>query len=131
MNHIISKLLIYGDMPKDSILIKLGEVFKDFSEQTKTKDELRVEVYRQIKRILDLTVKYGFNENLWHNYLTFLLINGENPFSLQSEKVGAIESSINYFVNNDFKAFYELFNYDFSEIEKELDIDCFKRISDY
>ena len=37
MNHIISKLLIYGDMPKDSILIKLGEVFKDFSEQTKTK----------------------------------------------------------------------------------------------
>lgn len=131
MNHIISRLLIYGDMPKDSILMELGDIFKNYSEKTQSEDELTIRIYKQIKRILEVATDYGFDKNLWHNYLTFLLITNENPFSINCEKVGASEGSVNYFAKNDFRAFNELFNYDFSEIEYALGIDCFSRISDY
>lgn len=131
MNHIISKLLIYGDMPKDSILMELSDIFKNMQEESQSKDELVTRVYQQIKRILVVATDYGFDKNLWHNYLTFLLITNENPFSLTCEKVGANEGSVNYFAKNDFKAFKALFDYDFSEIESCLGIDCFSRISDY
>ncbi len=131
MNHIISKLLIYGDMPKDSILMELSDIFTCMQEGSQTKDELVTRVYQQIKRILVVATDYGFDKNLWHNYLTFLLITNENPFSLTCEKVGANDGSVNYFAKNDFKAFLDLFQYDFTEIETKLSIDCFSRISDY
>lgn len=131
MNHIISKLLIYGDMPGDSILMELGDIFRQMEDKTQTKDELITRVYQQMKRILSVATDYGFDKNLWHNYLTFLLITNENPFSLTCEKTGASDGSVNYFAKGDFRAFMSLFHYDFSVIEKELSIDCFSRISDY
>lgn len=131
MNHIISKLLIYGDMPKDSILMELSDIFRQLEQQGQTKDELVTRVYQQVKRILVVATDYGFDKNLWHNYLTFLLITNENPFSLTCEKVGANDGSVNYFALNDFKAFKALFDYDFSAFEEALGIDCFSRLSDY
>lgn len=131
MNHIISKLLIYGNMPQDSILMQLSSIFKDFYENNQSKDELTVRIYKQIKRILEVATDYGFNKNLWHNYLTFLLITDENPFSITCEKIGAQNGSVNDFAKNDFKAFKALFDFDFHKIETALDIDCFSRISHY
>lgn len=131
MNHIISKLLMYGDMPEDSILMQLGDIFRCFKENNRSHDMLTVRIYTQIKRILEVATDFGFDKNLWHNYLTFLLITNENPFSITCEKVGASEGSVNHFAKNDFRAYYELFNYDFSEIEEALGIDCFSKISDY
>ncbi|MCR5836085.1 MAG: ATP-binding protein [Lachnospiraceae bacterium] len=131
MNHIVSKLLIYGDMPSESILMNLSSIFEDLEGEKDSVDSLRIRVYTQIKRILEVATDYAFDKNLWHNYLTFLLITNENPFSITCEKVGASDGSVNYFAKNDFKAFMELFNYDFSQIEEILNVDCFSRISDY
>lgn len=131
MNHIVPKLLIYGDMPADSILMELSDICRNAKEKTQSKDELTTRVLKQIKRLLEVATDYGFDKNLWHNYLTFLLITNENPFSITCEKVGASEGSVNYFAKNDFKAFQELFDYDFSWLESELRIDCFSRILDY
>ena len=114
MDHIISKLLIYGDMPSGCILMQLGDICKNARERTQTRDELVTRVFQQVKRILEVATDYGFDRNLWHNYLTFLLMNDENPFSLTCEKVGAREGSVNFFAKNDFKAFQALFRYDFS-----------------
>ena len=131
MHNIVSKLLMYGDMPKDSILMELSSVMRDFASGEYNSEELRTRIYRQIKRLLIVATDYGFDRNLWQSYLTFLLITDENPFSITCEKIGANNGSVNYFAKNDFKAFLELFNYDFSELEKALEIDCFSRISDY
>lgn len=131
MNHIISKLLMYGDLKEDSILMELGKIFRAVEDESESVDELVVKLYRQIKRILVTATSYGFDENLWQNYLTFLLMTDENPFSITCEKIGASNGSVNHFAKSDFKAFMELFHYDFSEIEKRLNVDCFSRISDY
>lgn len=131
MHNIVSKLLMYGDMPKDSILMELAQVCKKLEAGDCDKDELVAAIYKQVKRILIVATDYGFDKNLWHNYLTFLLITDENPFSITCEKIGANDGSVNYFAKNDFKAFLDLFNYDFSKLEEELSVDCFSRISDY
>lgn len=131
MDRIISRLLIYGDMSKDSILMEMGDIFSDFRNKKSDKSQLTTKVLSQIRKLLSLATDYGFDKNLWHNYLTFILVTSENPFSVTCEKVGASNGSVNHFAMNDFEAFRELFGYDFSKIEKDLDIDCFSRISDY
>ena len=119
-------------MPKESILMQLADICGELEAGTTEKTVLRTRVFQQVKRILMTATDYGFNENLWQNYLTFVLIMDENPFSLTCEKIGASEgASANHFAKNDFQAFYELFHYDFGPIEQALGIDCFTQLSDY
>lgn len=132
----IAKLIMYGDMDKDCILYQFGEIFRRFDEKTSSeselsKPELIKDIYTQLKRLLIVATDYGFNHNLWHNYLTFFLVTNENPFSITCEKVGANDGSVNHFAKNDFRVFKNLFDYDFSAIEEELGIDCFSQLSDY
>ena len=131
MYKIVSRLLIYGDMPKDTILMELADIIRKMDENSQTKEELATRVFTQMKHLLQVATDYGFDKNLWHNYLTYLLITSENPFSITCEKVGANEGSVNYFAKGDFKAFKDLFDYDFSRLESYLEVDCFSRISDY
>lgn len=126
----IAKLIIYGNH-EDTILMKMSDIFKKFDRDEETPDKLISDIYEQIKRILEVATDYGFDKNLWHNYLTFYLITNENPFSLTCEKVGANDGSVNEFAKNDFKVFMNLFNYDFRPIEAALGINCFSLISDY
>lgn len=131
MYKIVSRLLIYGDMPKDTILMGLADIVRKMDDKSQTKEELSTRVFTQMKHLLQVATDYGFDRNLWHNYLTFLLITNENPFSITCEKVGANEGSVNYFAKGDFRAFLDLFHYDFSALEEYLGIDCFSRISNY
>lgn len=126
----VAKLIIYGNH-EDTILMKMSDIFKKFDRDEETPDKLISDIYEQIKRILEVATDYGFDKNLWHNYLTFYLITNENPFSLTCEKVGANDGSVNEFAKNDLKVFMNLFNYDFRPIEAALGINCFSLISDY
>ncbi len=126
----VAKLIIYGNH-EDTILMRMSDIFKKFDRDEETPDKLISDIYEQIKRILEVATDYGFDKNLWHNYLTFYLITNENPFSLTCEKVGANDGSVNEFAKNDFNVFMNLFNYDFKPIEEALGINCFSLISDY
>ncbi|MBE6594511.1 MAG: ATP-binding protein [Ruminococcaceae bacterium] len=131
MDKIVSKLLIYGDMPSDSILMELAAICRDAREERADKETLTCRVYKQVKRLLILATDFGFDRNLWHNYLTFLLMTDENPFSLTCEKMGVREGSVNHFAKSDFKAFRRLFNYDFTWLEEKLSLDCFSLLTHY
>ena len=131
MERIVAKLLIYGDLPQDSILMELSRVSRDLHSNNYNKEDLISRCFKQVKRLLELSTACAFDNNLWQSYLTYLLIMDENPFSLTCEKVGSREGSVNYFATSDFHAFRELFDYDFGEIEKALGIDCFSCITNY
>ena len=127
----IAKLIMYGDIDEDCILYQMGEIFREFEEGTQSNAVLIRKVYTQIKRLLTVATDFGFDKNLWHNYLAYFLITNENPFSITCEKIGANDGSVNHFARNDFSAIKNLFEYDYSEIEKSLGIDCFTQISNY
>ncbi len=127
----IAKLILYGDIGEDCLLWQFGDIFRALEEGSESRAELTRRVYTQIKHLLTLATDYGFDRNLWHNYLAWFLIMNENPFSITCEKVGANNGSVNHFALNDFEAMKALFDYDFSGIEAALGIDCFSQISDY
>ncbi len=131
MNSIVSRLLIYGDLPRDSILASLAEICGEAKRKDCQTDVLRGRVYREVKRLLVLATEFGFDENLWQNYLTFLLMTDENPFTLTCEKMGVREGSVNHFAMQDFAVFRELFFYDFQPLEEKLGIDCFSCLVSY
>ena len=131
MEKIVSKLLIYGDRPKDTILMQLASVFEDLHSGNYNKEDLVSRTYKQVKRLLVLGTDNAFDNNLWHNYLAYLLVMDENPFSLCCEKVGSKDGSVNHFAINDFHEFRCLFDYDFSEIEEKLGVDCFSCLTNY
>ncbi|MBQ2662102.1 MAG: ATP-binding protein [Clostridia bacterium] len=132
MDRIVSKMIIYTDMPKDSILEELCEICREIDKKRDIdRASLTKKVYKQIRKLLVLATNYGFNKNLWHDYLTFMLVMDENPFSLTCEMMGSGEGSVNAFAKNDFTAIKALFDYDFSYIEEKLEIDCFSTITNY
>lgn len=126
----IAQLLMYGDLEPDSILARMGEIFARYESGENSLSLVR-DINTQVKRILQLGTDYGFDDNLWHNYLTFVLMMSENPFSITCEKTGASEGSVNALVRGDFLIFKKLFDYDFGPIERDLNIHCFSMISNY
>ena len=126
-----AKLLLYSDLGQDSILLQLAEIFRDWEGKVCDKPSLIQRIYTQVKRILDVATKYGFDTNLWQNYLTFVLLTNENSFSLTAERVGAGDGSVNHFAKADFKVFQTLFHFDFGPIERDLGIDCFTTLTHY
>ena len=131
MYQLTSKLIIYRDIPEGGILYSLAEICRDFAAGDYDKEALGARVLTQIHKLLEVSTRYGFNRNLWHNYLAYLLASTETPFTLVSEKVGANEGSVNGFARNDFRVFRELFDYDFRPMEEALGLNCFSVIEDY
>jgi len=138
MYRLISKLVIYKNLGEDCLLFQLAEVIKEYDsilgnkkEAVIEKENINSKIYTLVNQLLEIATDYGFNKNLWHNYLAYLLATGENPFSITCEKVGAKDGTVNQFAKGDFKIFKSLFDYDFAPMEKELGINCFTVITNY
>lgn len=131
MHKLVSKLIVYRNLPADNILMPLAEVCAEVERGSYNKEQTIGKVYDQIHKLLDIATVYGFNKNLWHNYLTYLLVSVETPFAITCEKEGACEGSVNALALNDFAIFKALFDYDFTALEKALGINCFDIITNY
>ncbi len=137
MYRLVSKLVIYKDLGSDNLLYRLADVIREWDgipDQGKAASEKEIvisKIYSIIHQLLEISTNYGFDQNLWHNYLAYLLVTSENPFSITCEKVGAKEGSVNQFARSDFKIIKALFDYDFTSLEQELKIDCFTVITNY
>ncbi|MGM9520435.1 MAG: ATP-binding protein [Phascolarctobacterium sp.] len=131
MHKLVSKLIVYRNLPADNILMPLADVCADVANGSYEKEAVIGKVYDQIHKLLDIATVYGFNKNLWHNYLTYLLVSVETPFAITCEKEGACEGSVNALALNDFAIFKALFDYDFTALEKALGISCFDIITNY
>lgn len=97
MYRLTSKLVIYRNMGEDSILFRLADICQRFAAGNYVKENLITDIYVEIHRLLDISTRYGFDKNLWHNYLAFILAMSENPFTMVSEKVGANQGTVNEF----------------------------------
>ena len=131
MYELISRLLMFGDLTEESILYRLGRAI----DRVETGDYNQREATREInaisKELLMLATDYGFDDNLWHNYIAFYIITNENPFSLVTEKTDVKPGSVNHLVENDFKILKDIFDYDFTALEKNLNLESFSVFTNY
>ncbi len=71
MYRLTAKLVIYRNIGEDSILFRLAEICQRFDSGDYVKENLITDIYEQIHRLLEISTRYGFDKNLWHNYLAF------------------------------------------------------------
>ncbi|MCR4675491.1 MAG: ATP-binding protein [Lachnospiraceae bacterium] len=127
----LSNLLMYGSLDEDSILYKVGEITREYEAGNYDETDLKRKIKEQLKRLLALATEYGFDKNLWHNYIAFFVMTNENPFSLTCEKNKITKGTVTQIVQEDFSTIRRIFFYDFSEMEKDLGINSFSLISNY
>lgn len=87
--------------------------------------------YDCIHRLIELAGTYGFHGNLWHDYLSNLLVNNENSYSRGCEIRGSIEGTINQAVLHDIVIFKEFYDYDFEPMCHRLHVPEFSMIEHY
>lgn len=131
MDRIISNLVLYGKDDNGKILRNLQELYKNFRTSSTSNEEIRQGLSNIVKEILEISTDFGFEENLWQSYLTFLLITDENPFTLVTERKGFKEGSVEKIVKNDLNVFYKLFSFNFSILENALGTNFFEILTDY
>ena len=91
----LPKLLMYREFEPDSILVKLSEIIREFDGGEYDKDQLISRIFAEVHRILEISTDYGFDKNLWHDYIAYVLVTSENPFSLTAERAGMKDGSVN------------------------------------
>ncbi|MCI8583616.1 MAG: ATP-binding protein [Dorea sp.] len=127
----VNELMLYRHMEQEKILHDFAFLAGNYDSDYYNKEDLRGLLFDCANEILELAVSHGMEGNLWHNYLTFLLASDENAYSTSCEIVGEISGSINQAALHDFGIFKELFEYDFSELEKELGVSCMSLLQDF
>lgn len=128
----IEGIIVYRDNIKDTILSEMGSIFRDYENCMEvSRSDIIGRIYEQINRLLDVATDYGFDGNLWQNYIAYILATSENPFTITCERSKAQDGTVNDFVKEDLMHFHNILNYDFTAIEKELAINCFSRITHY
>ena len=131
MDRIISNLILYGKNENANILRDLRDLYGEFRLANISNEEIRQKLSNIVKNLLEISTDYGFEENLWQSYLTYVLITDENPFTLVTERKGFERGSVEKIVKNDLNAFYKLFYYDFSTLENTIGTNFFEILTDY
>lgn len=126
-----NELMLYKNMEYGKILDDMTFLMENYDNEYYNAEDLKGLLYECVNEMLELSTSHGFEGNLWHAYLTFLLANDENAYSTSCEIVGAVEGSINQIAEHDFAIFKELFDYDFSSLEKTLEAGCLQILFAY
>ena len=126
-----NELMLYKNMEYGEILQNMTFLMENYDNEYYNKEDLRSLLFECINELLEISVSHGFEGNLWHTYLTFLLASYENVYSTSCEIVGEVQGSINAIALHDFTIFKELFDYDFQPLEKALEAECFSLLLDY
>ena len=126
-----NELILYKHMEQQQILDDMTFLMENYDNEYYNKEDMRSLLYDVVNALLELASSHGFEGNLWHDYLTYLLASDENAYSTSCEIVGEVEGSINDAALHDFEIFKELFDYDFTLLEKELGAGCLAFVRDY
>ncbi len=125
------ELLLYRSFEEGELLKDMVWLMENYEEDVYHKEEKQALWYANIHRLLEMAGNYGFSGNLWHCYLTNLLVNNENSYSKACEIRGEIEGSINEAVLHDMVIFKEIFDYDFVPMMQALQVKGLELVLDY
>ena len=126
----VKELILYRDLENGQILLDMTWILEHLEKKEQI-SEVRDRFFSCMHDLVELAGNYGFENNLWHNYLTFLLVNNENIFSTACEIRGVTEGSLLSLARHDFAIFRELFACDFTELERMLLAGVFEEFLHY
>ncbi|MCF0133183.1 MAG: DUF815 domain-containing protein, partial [Blautia sp.] len=135
----LSECMLYRDFRYGEVLYEMAGLLAagksradgDAKGSNSECEKLRETYFSCVNKLLEMAGLYGFEGNLWHCYLTFLLVNHENTFSTACEIRGEVSGSVNDIALHDFGVFRELFSYDITDFDWLGDHPCLEKLLHY
>ena len=81
----VKECVLYRGFEHGEILDKMTALMDACEKSAVNAKEMEEDFYECVNGLIETAGSYGFAGNLWHNYLTLLLVNNENAFSTASE----------------------------------------------
>ncbi|MDO4339397.1 MAG: ATP-binding protein [Eubacteriales bacterium] len=127
----IQECILYRDFQHGELLEKMTALMNAYGNSQEDLSDKKTVFYECVNSLVEMAGDYGFSGNLWHNYLTFLLVNHENAFSTACEIRGAVKGSINEMAMNDFAVFKELYDFDLECLDRAFHTTCCRTLCSY
>ena len=126
------RLMLYKDFAYNDIFYGIAEIINVVTAHEEARyEEMAEKAYVCVNKLIEVTDNYGLEGNLYHSFLTFLLVNNENAFTMSCEKIGDREGSINNIAKNDLEIFKGLFDVDLYKLDEVLGTNCFGFLVEY
>ena len=124
-----NELFLYRKFEQQMLFNNLTGIINDY--ENINYEEIKKSIYQCANELIEFGMHYGFEGNLWHCFLTYLLVNNENAFSKSLEIGGSATGTITQLALNDFGIFKQMFDFDLSLLDKALGLDCLCFVSDF
>lgn len=112
-------LILYKNFKNGAVLETVSEIYDRADNGEFLKTDVKGRIATVVNELLGLAYSHGYSGDLWHAYLTFLLANNENPYSMACEIRGEVKGSISEAALHDFWVFKKLFDIDLLGLFKE------------
>lgn len=123
--------ILYRDFENGEVLNTMTALMNSYEAKEEGIENRKRSFCHMVGNLVEMAGLYGFSGNLWHNYLTQLLVNHENAFSTACEIRGAVEGTINSLALHDFRIFKELYDFDLSVFDKVFETRCIQLLENY
>lgn len=125
------ELIVYKEFEDGQLLEDMEWLMDNYADEYYNIEDKAALFYDCIHELLDMAGHHGFYGNLWHCYLTNLLVNNENSYSMACEVKGEVAGTINKAVLHDIAIFKEFFDFDFEPVCAALRGDTFELVEKY
>jgi predicted AAA+ superfamily ATPase len=126
-----NELIVYKGFGDEALLYDMAWLMSHYNDEFFNIEDKRSLLYDCMHRLIDLAGHHGFYGNLWHCYLTNLLVNNENSYSKACEIRGEVGGTINQAALHDIVIFKEFYDFDFSGMMELLGVEAFSLILSY
>lgn len=122
----IQNLFVYQGIGSGTLLESICRAEQENGEKR------TAELCQRVCDVLSLAVNLGLSGNVWQGYLTYLLAEHENPFSLSCERTKIDpESTLSRFAKRDFAIIRDWFSFDPSKSDDPLLRDALSMLCGY
>ncbi len=115
-----NELILYKYFYQPDIFEDLSWVINNYQSKAYSKENVKSRLYEGLHKLIEFSVEHGFSGNLFHCYLTYVLITNENAFSRSCEVSEKPRGTINELALNDFTIIKNLYDFDLSLIDDVL-----------
>lgn len=116
------ELILYKNFENGRLFYNFTWLMENYENDYYNKEDMAALYYECFHDLMEIAVSHGFEGNLWHNFLAFILINNENAYSRACEIRGEVDGSINQVARHDFSIFKDLFDFDLHRLEAAFDV---------
>ena len=124
-------LILYKDFDDGELFYNMTWIMENYKNEFYNKEDIQSLLYECLNQLMELAVSHGFEGNLWHCFLAFILVNNENAYSKACEIRGEVDGSINKVVLHDFDIIKSFFDFDLQQLADCFEVDCMDAVTDY